>query len=83
MVSLLLVLHLLFYIVEDFDDAKNSLQIKICNGKTLQVVAAAKGFYTLGKPLMRSQCLVDLLQQLSQAFANVSIFIDSMYGHSC
>ncbi|CAN4098414.1 unnamed protein product [Withania somnifera] len=46
------------------------LQIKICNGKTLQVVAAAKGFYTLGKPLMRSHCLVDLLQQLSQAFAN-------------
>ncbi|XP_060167908.1 protein REDUCED CHLOROPLAST COVERAGE 3 [Lycium barbarum] len=46
------------------------LQIKICNGKTLQVVAAAKGFYTSGKPLMRSHCLVDLLQQLSQAFAN-------------
>ncbi|KAF3651025.1 putative Cupredoxin superfamily protein [Capsicum annuum] len=46
------------------------LQIKICNGKTLQVVAAAKGFYTLGKPLMQIHCLVDLLQQLSQAFAN-------------
>lgn len=62
---------------------KNSLQIKICNGKTLQVVAAAKGFYTLGKPLMRSHCLVDLLQQLSQAFANVSTLIDSIYFHCC
>lgn len=49
------------------------LQIKICNGKLFQVVASTKGFYTLGKQFLQSHSLVDLLQQLSQAFANVSI----------
>ncbi|XP_076944863.1 protein REDUCED CHLOROPLAST COVERAGE 3-like [Bidens hawaiensis] len=46
------------------------MQIKICNGKVFQVVASTKGFYTLGKQFLQSHSLVDLLQQLSQAFAN-------------
>uniref|UniRef100_A0A803LE96 Clu domain-containing protein n=1 Tax=Chenopodium quinoa TaxID=63459 RepID=A0A803LE96_CHEQI len=46
------------------------LQIKICNGKIIQVVASKKGFYTLGKQLVQSHSLVDLLHQHSQAFAN-------------
>ncbi|KAG9141712.1 hypothetical protein Leryth_022034 [Lithospermum erythrorhizon] len=44
--------------------------IKICNGKLIQVVASREGFYTTGKQFLRSHSLVDLLQQLSQAFAN-------------
>ncbi|XP_073301912.1 protein REDUCED CHLOROPLAST COVERAGE 3-like [Primulina huaijiensis] len=46
------------------------MQVKICNGKIVQVVASVKGFYTVGKQLLRSHSLVDLLQQQSQAFAN-------------
>ncbi|KAI3521210.1 hypothetical protein L1887_10671 [Cichorium endivia] len=46
------------------------MQIKICNGKLFQVVASTKGFYALGKQFLQSHSLVDLLQQLSQAFAN-------------
>jgi protein TIF31 len=46
------------------------LQIKICNGKLIQVVASVKGFYTRGKQSLQSHSLVDLLQQLSRAFAN-------------
>ncbi|KAL3528895.1 hypothetical protein ACH5RR_008217 [Cinchona calisaya] len=46
------------------------MQIKICNGKLIQVVASRKGFYTIGKQFSQSHSLVDLLQQLSQAFAN-------------
>ncbi|KAK9066295.1 hypothetical protein SSX86_013616 [Deinandra increscens subsp. villosa] len=46
------------------------MQIKICNGKLFQVAASTKGFYTLGKQFLQSHSLVDLLQQLSQAFAN-------------
>ncbi|KAF8407168.1 hypothetical protein HHK36_006294 [Tetracentron sinense] len=46
------------------------MQVKICNGKLIQVVASAKGFYTVGKLFVQSHSLVDLLQQLSQAFAN-------------
>ncbi|PQQ18578.1 protein TSS [Prunus yedoensis var. nudiflora] len=46
------------------------IQIKICNGKQIQVVASVKGFYTVGKQFLQSHSLVDLLQQLSRAFAN-------------
>ncbi|KAH9666975.1 tetratricopeptide repeat (TPR)-like superfamily protein [Citrus sinensis] len=46
------------------------IQIKICNGKLIQVVASVKGFYTLGKQFFQSNSLVVLLQNLSRAFAN-------------
>ncbi|XP_022721198.1 protein TSS-like isoform X2 [Durio zibethinus] len=46
------------------------MQIKICNGKLIQVVASVKGFYTVGKHFLQSHSLLDLLQNLSQAFAN-------------
>ncbi|KAK7381565.1 hypothetical protein VNO80_00110 [Phaseolus coccineus] len=46
------------------------LQVKICNGKVIEVVASEKGFYTVGKQSLHSHTLVDLLQQLSRAFAN-------------
>ena len=48
------------------------VQVKVCNGKLLHVVASVKGFYLAGKPHNVSHSLVDLLQQLSNAFANVS-----------
>ncbi|KAI6689904.1 hypothetical protein NL676_026732 [Syzygium grande] len=46
------------------------IQIKICNGKLVNVVASVKGFYTQGKVFHQSHSLVDLLQQLSRGFAN-------------
>ncbi|KAK4747206.1 hypothetical protein SAY87_026243 [Trapa incisa] len=46
------------------------IQIKICNGKQINVVASVKGFYTDGKLFQQSHSLVDLLQQLSRAFTN-------------
>ncbi|KAK9098582.1 hypothetical protein Syun_025627 [Stephania yunnanensis] len=49
------------------------LKVRICNGKVVHVVASVKGFYTEGKQMVQSHSLVDLLQQLSQAFSNVSI----------
>merc|ERR1712183_737009 len=47
------------------------MQIKICNGKLIRVVASVKGFYTVEKQFLQSHSLVDLLQQLSRAFGNV------------
>ena len=47
-------------------------QVKVCNGKLLHVVASVKGFYLVGKLRTLSRSLVDLLQQLSSGFANVS-----------
>ncbi|KAI4325240.1 hypothetical protein MLD38_030655 [Melastoma candidum] len=46
------------------------IQVKICNGKLINVVASLKGFYADGKVVQQSHSLVDLLQQLSRAFAN-------------
>ncbi|GAV78233.1 LOW QUALITY PROTEIN: eIF3_p135 domain-containing protein/TPR_12 domain-containing protein, partial [Cephalotus follicularis] len=46
------------------------MQVKICNGKLMQVVASIEGFYTVGKQFFQSHSLVDLLQNLSRAFAN-------------
>ncbi|RZC63878.1 hypothetical protein C5167_025640 [Papaver somniferum] len=48
------------------------LQVKICNGKLINVVASVKGFYSSspGKKLIETHSLVDLLQQLSRGFAN-------------
>ncbi|KAM7258410.1 hypothetical protein ACFE04_014151 [Oxalis oulophora] len=46
------------------------MQIKICNGKLIDVVASVKGFYTVGKQHFQSHSLVDLLQNVSRAFAN-------------
>ncbi|XP_027344762.1 protein TSS isoform X2 [Abrus precatorius] len=46
------------------------LQVKICNGKIIEVIASEKGFYTVGKQSLQCHTLVDLLQQLSRGFAN-------------
>ncbi|XP_038989066.1 protein TSS isoform X2 [Phoenix dactylifera] len=46
------------------------LEVKVCNGKFLNVVSSVKGFYATGKHNILCHSLVDLLQQLSRAFAN-------------
>ncbi|XP_042472732.1 protein TSS-like [Zingiber officinale] len=46
------------------------LEVKVCNGKLINVVASVKGFYTIGKHSVLCHSLVELLQQLSSAFSN-------------
>ncbi|KAG9448473.1 hypothetical protein H6P81_008438 [Aristolochia fimbriata] len=46
------------------------IEVKICNGKLVNLIASLKGFYPVGKLSLLSHSLVDLLQQLSRAFAN-------------
>ncbi|KAM0957002.1 hypothetical protein ACFX2I_025140 [Malus domestica] len=68
------ILHLKRCNLEDVHERRDGdyfqIQIKICNGKQVQVVASVKGFYTVGKQFLQSHSLVDLLQQFSRAFAN-------------
>ncbi|KAJ6338340.1 hypothetical protein OIU76_007918, partial [Salix suchowensis] len=52
------------------DDHLFSLDVKLCNGKLVQVEACRKGFYNVGKQRILCHNLVDLLRQLSRAFDN-------------
>ncbi|KAH9329773.1 hypothetical protein KI387_001881, partial [Taxus chinensis] len=47
-----------------------SIDVKFCNGKLVTATASTKGFHSLGKQLVQSHTLVNLLQQLSRAFGN-------------
>ncbi|KAF8389259.1 hypothetical protein HHK36_025952 [Tetracentron sinense] len=44
------------------------IDVRVCNGKPLTIVASRKGFYPSGKQLLLSHSLVSLLQQISRAF---------------
>ncbi|XP_065860209.1 protein REDUCED CHLOROPLAST COVERAGE 1 [Euphorbia lathyris] len=58
--------------IEDIaeEDHLFSLDVKLCNGKLVQVEACRKGFYNFGKQRILYHDLVDLLRQLSRAFDN-------------
>lgn len=45
------------------------LKVKICNGKVIHVIASVKGFFAVGKQLSHCHSIVDLLQNVSNAFA--------------
>ncbi|CAH8353902.1 unnamed protein product [Eruca vesicaria subsp. sativa] len=45
------------------------LKVKICNGKVIHVVASVKGFFAVGKQMSHTHSIVDLLQNVSNAFA--------------
>ncbi|VVA91423.1 unnamed protein product [Arabis nemorensis] len=45
------------------------IEVKICNGKIIHVVASVKGFFTVGKQISHSHSIVDLLQNVSNAFS--------------
>ncbi|PKU63385.1 Clustered mitochondria protein [Dendrobium catenatum] len=54
------------------------IEVKVCNGKLLRVVAGFKGFYSTGKHFIQSHSLVDLLHQRSRAFSN---YCDNMQAY--
>ncbi|KAL1203557.1 Protein REDUCED CHLOROPLAST COVERAGE 3 [Cardamine amara subsp. amara] len=45
------------------------LKVKICNGKVIHVIASVKGFFAVGKQLSHCHSIVDLLQNVSNAFS--------------
>ncbi|XP_043707986.1 protein TSS-like [Telopea speciosissima] len=44
------------------------IDVRVCTGKPVTIVASRKGFYPAGKQLLRSHSLVGLLLQISRAF---------------
>uniref|UniRef100_A0A164TYR7 Clu domain-containing protein n=1 Tax=Daucus carota subsp. sativus TaxID=79200 RepID=A0A164TYR7_DAUCS len=51
-----------------FVDHLFSLEVKVCNGKLINVEVCRKGFYIVGKHRILCHNLVDLLRQLNRAF---------------
>jgi hypothetical protein len=49
------------------------MQVRVCNGKPVTIVASQEGFYPAGKRALISRSLVGLLQQTSRAFDGVSL----------
>ncbi|KAH7422615.1 hypothetical protein KP509_12G017100 [Ceratopteris richardii] len=47
-----------------------AIDVKLCNGKWLTVMACSKGFYCIGKQLKPSHSLVSLFQRSSKSFAD-------------
>ncbi|KAM7508367.1 hypothetical protein LguiA_018820 [Lonicera macranthoides] len=44
------------------------IDVRVCNGKPVTIVASQKGFYPAGKRILLSHTLVGLLQQISRIF---------------
>ncbi|THU66343.1 hypothetical protein C4D60_Mb05t13150 [Musa balbisiana] len=56
------------FVEDKRDDEFFQIDVKICNGKVVTVVASRNGFYPAGKGALLSHSLVGLLQQISRAF---------------
>ncbi|ESQ36763.1 hypothetical protein EUTSA_v10006538mg [Eutrema salsugineum] len=52
------------------EDHLLSIDVKLCNGKLIQIEGCRKGFYSVGKQRIICHNLVDLLRQISRAFDN-------------
>ncbi|KAI3982193.1 hypothetical protein MKX01_019099 [Papaver californicum] len=50
------------------DDDFFQIDVRVCSGKPVAIVASRKGFYPSGKKLLCSPTLVSLLQQISRNF---------------
>nr|XP_009399573.1 PREDICTED: protein TSS [Musa acuminata subsp. malaccensis]XP_018682050.1 PREDICTED: protein TSS [Musa acuminata subsp. malaccensis] len=56
------------FVEDKREDEFFQIDVKICNGKVVTVVASRNGFYPAGKGALLSHSLVALLQQISRAF---------------
>lgn len=61
------------YVLLDDVEFGFDMQVRVCNGKPVTIVASQAGFYPSGKRALLSRSLVGLLQQTSRAFDGVSI----------
>ncbi|OVA10298.1 Tetratricopeptide repeat-containing domain [Macleaya cordata] len=56
------------FLEDKTDDDFFQIDVRVCNGKPVTIVASRKGFYPSGKQLLCSHSLVTLLQQISRNF---------------
>ncbi|KAF5200411.1 Tss-like protein [Thalictrum thalictroides] len=56
------------FVEEKTQDDFFQIDVKVCSGKPVKIVACTKGFYPAGKQALLSHSLVPLLQQISRTF---------------
>ncbi|KAJ0090738.1 hypothetical protein Patl1_14488 [Pistacia atlantica] len=56
------------FIEDKTDDDFFQIDVRVCSGKPMTIVACRKGFYPAGKHLLLFHSLVSLLQQISRVF---------------
>ncbi|XP_050212325.1 protein REDUCED CHLOROPLAST COVERAGE 2 [Mercurialis annua] len=56
------------FLEDKTDDDFFQIDVRVCSGKPMTVVASKKGFYPAGKRLLLCHSLVSLLQQISRVF---------------
>ncbi|XP_076926916.1 protein REDUCED CHLOROPLAST COVERAGE 2-like [Bidens hawaiensis] len=56
------------FVEDKTDDDFFQIDVRVCNGKLMTIVASRKGFYPAGKRILLTHCLVGLLQQISRIF---------------
>ncbi|KAK9101728.1 hypothetical protein Sjap_018982 [Stephania japonica] len=57
------------FLEDKTEDDFFQIDVRVCNGKPMTIVATRKGFYPSGKRLLLHHSIVDLLQELSRAFS--------------
>ncbi|KAK9060659.1 hypothetical protein SSX86_021365 [Deinandra increscens subsp. villosa] len=58
------------FLEDKTDDDFFQIDVRVCSGKPMTIVASRKGFYPAGKRTLFSHSLVGLLQQISRIFDN-------------
>ncbi|KAI3715095.1 hypothetical protein L6452_22062 [Arctium lappa] len=56
------------FLEDKTEDDYFQIDVRVCSGKPMTIVASRKGFYPAGKPILLSHSLVGLLQQISRIF---------------
>ncbi|KAJ0031429.1 hypothetical protein Pint_14324 [Pistacia integerrima] len=56
------------FLEDKTDDDFFQIDVRVCSGKPMTIVASRKGFYPAGKHLLLFHSLVSLLQQISRVF---------------
>ncbi|KAJ9557794.1 hypothetical protein OSB04_012408 [Centaurea solstitialis] len=56
------------FLEDKTDDDFFQIDVRVCSGKPMTIVASRKGFYPAGKRILLSHSLVGLLQQISRIF---------------
>lgn len=71
------------FLEDKTEDDFFQIDVRVCSGKPMTIVASRKGFYPAGKRLLLCHSLVSVLQQISRVFDAVSLFLNCIHISFC